>query len=125
MSVMTMSLLTPIDTAPAFAPREDVVAPEKLIAGSPSFKTWALDEVPLGNWTKIRTGIWEATPGTTRSAKGEALEFCHILSGVVDLTEEGGETRRFTAGDSFLMKPVFNGTWKTVETVRKIYVFAV
>ena len=119
-----MTLLTPIDTAPAFAPREDVAAPEKLIEGAPAFKTWALDEVPLGNWSKIRTGIWEATPGTTRSAKGEALEFCHILSGVVDLTEEGGETRRFTAGDSFLMKPGFKGTWKTVETVRKIYVFA-
>ena len=30
----------------------------------------------------------------------------------------------FGAGDSFVMKPGFVGTWNTLETVRKIYVIA-
>ncbi|MFV0409028.1 MAG: cupin domain-containing protein [Paracoccus sp. (in: a-proteobacteria)] len=119
-----MTLLCPIDIAPTFPPREDVAAPDRLIEGNPALKTWALDEQAVGDWSKIRWGIWEATPATTRSAKGEALEFCHILEGVVELKEEGGETRIFRAGDSFVMKPGFRGEWKTIETVRKIYVFA-
>ena len=96
----------PDDPNPAFAPHEDVAAADKLIAGAPAFKTWALDEVPLGNWSKIRTGIWEATPGTTRSAKGEALEFCHILSGVVDLTEALGEVTLLYFGTRGQTAPV-------------------
>jgi uncharacterized protein len=114
-----MSLLIPIDTMPSFAPREDVAKPDRLIDGAPAFKTWALD----ASRENVRTGIWEATPGTTRSIKGEAFEFCHILAGVVELTEDGGETHVFRAGDSFVMKPGFTGVWKTIETIRKIYVF--
>ena len=29
---------------------------------------------------------------------------------------------RFRKGDSFLMKPGYRGVWKTLETVRKVYV---
>ncbi|WP_136684124.1 cupin domain-containing protein [Falsirhodobacter xinxiangensis] len=118
-----MSLLHRIEPTPAFAPREDLPAPDRLVEGSPSFKTWPLDE-SNGTWTQTRTGIWEATPGTTRSIKGEAFEFCHLLEGEVEITEEGGEMQRFVAGDSFVMKPGFVGLWKTIRTVRKIYVFA-
>ncbi len=113
-----MSLLKTIDTNPQFSPRDSKALPERLIAGDPSFKTWALDEAKDG---LVKSGVWEATPGETRSIKGETLEFCHILSGVVDITPEGGEPVRYKAGDSFLMKPGFVGTWKTIETVRKIY----
>ena len=51
-----------------------------------------------------------------------ALEFCHLLEGVIELTEEGEAPRIFRKGDSFLMKPGYVGRWKTLETVRKIYV---
>jgi uncharacterized cupin superfamily protein len=70
----------------------------------------------------VRTGVWEATPGETRSIKGETFEFCHLLEGVVEIAEDGGETRIYRAGDSFVMKPGFTGVWRTLETVRKIYV---
>ncbi|GHH88823.1 cupin domain-containing protein [Streptomyces capitiformicae] len=46
----------------------------------------------------------------------------HILAGIVELTPEGGEPVVYRAGDSFVMKPGFVGVWKTIETVRKIYV---
>lgn len=114
-----MSLLVTIDTAPAFAPEAAKAQPERLISGDPAFSTWALDEARDGS---VHTGIWQATPGETRSIKGETFEFCHILSGVVEITPDGGKPVRYQAGDSFLMKPGFTGIWKTIETVRKIYV---
>jgi uncharacterized protein len=91
-----MSLLITIDTNPAFTPKEALPMPERLISGTPSFKTWAQE-------------------GTT-------YEFCHIISGVIEIEEKGGETKTYRAGDSFAMKPGFVGVWRTIETVRKIYV---
>ncbi|MEE4015569.1 cupin domain-containing protein [Roseibium sp. FZY0029] len=114
-----MSLLKTLDPNPTFAPRESLPAPEKLIAGSPSFKTWPMDEAKDG---KVLSGVWEATPGETKSIKGEVFEFCHILSGRVEITPEGGEPVIYKTGDSFVMKPGFVGVWKTIETVRKFYV---
>jgi hypothetical protein len=114
-----MSLLQKIDTDPVFAPRDSQALPERLIAGDPSFKTWLQD---ASKDDLVRTGIWEATPGETRSIKGETFEFCHILSGLVEITPAGGEPETYGAGDSFVMKPGFVGVWKTIETVRKIYV---
>jgi uncharacterized protein len=114
-----MSLLLTLDTQPEFTPVPGTPAPDRLISGAPTFKTWLLDASSNGT---IRTGVWEATPGETRSIKGESFEYCHILSGVVELTEEGGSPVRYRAGDSFVMKPGFVGVWKTIETVRKIFV---
>lgn len=114
-----MSNLVALDTSPGFAPRESLPLPERLISGSPSFKTWAQDESRGGT---VLTGIWEATPGETHSIKGTTFEFCHILSGAIEIEETGGETHKYSAGDSFVMKPGFTGVWRTLETVRKIYV---
>ncbi|WP_258053230.1 cupin domain-containing protein [Streptomyces sp. Ru72] len=114
----SMSLLKTIDPNPSFAPQESGPLPERLISGNPTYKTWAQD---AARGETIKTGVWEATPGETRSIKGELFEFCHILSGVIELTPEGGEPVVYKAGDSFVMKPGFVGVWKTIETVRKIY----
>lgn len=114
-----MSLLLAIDTDPTTTPRESEAMPERLISGNPRFKTWAQD---VSQGERTHTGVWQATPGETRSIKGESFEYCHILEGVVELVEDGHEPRRFEAGDIFVMKPGFTGVWRTIETVRKIYV---
>ncbi|WP_217214650.1 cupin domain-containing protein [Streptomyces sp. AC550_RSS872] len=114
-----MSFLKTIDTSPSFAPHPSGPLPERLVSGDPAFKTWAQD---VARGEMIHTGVWEATPGETRSIKGETFEFCHILSGIVELTPDSGEPVVYKAGDSFVMKPGFVGVWKTIETVRKIYV---
>lgn len=116
-----MSLLIKLDTAPTGEPKHSKAAADRLISGDPSFKTWAQDESLAGSG-KVRTGVWEATPGENHSIKGETMEFCHIVSGVIELTEQGQPPRIFRAGDSFVMKPGYVGVWKTIETVRKIYV---
>lgn len=114
-----MSNLVAFDLTAPGTPSLSQAAPDRLIAGDPSYKTW---EMQAAGHANIRTGIWEATPGTTRSIKGETWEYCTILSGVVVLTEDGGTPQRFTAGDTFVMRPGFVGTWETVETVRKLWV---
>ncbi|WP_332700523.1 cupin domain-containing protein [Devosia sp.] len=114
-----MTLLKTIDPSPAFEPKLATPGPERLISGSPAFRTWAQDSARDGT---VNTGVWEATPGETHSIKGETFEFCHILEGVVELTEAGKQPVIYRAGDSFVMKPGYVGVWKTIETVRKIYV---
>jgi uncharacterized protein len=114
-----MSLIKTLDHNPSFAPTHALPAPERLISGNPEFSTWAMDDSRGG---KIKSGVWQATPGLTHSIKGETFEFCHILEGVVEITETGQEPITYRAGDSFVMKPGFVGTWRTIETVRKIYV---
>ena len=114
-----MALLKTIVPNNTETPRESKPGPERLISGNPSFKSWPQD---VARDDMIHTGVWEATPGLTRSVKGETFEFCHILQGVVEITPDGGEPVTYKAGDSFVMKPGFIGTWRTVDTVRKIYV---
>jgi len=92
-------------------------APDRVVAGNPRFRTWNVDEKPGG----LYAGIWEATPGKWRIHYDE-WEFCHILSGVSVIAEDGGEARTVRAGDSFLLEPGFNGTWEVLETTRKEYV---
>jgi uncharacterized cupin superfamily protein len=49
-----MSLLITIDTDPNFTPKEALPAPERLISGNPSFKTWAQD---ASKGEKVATGV--------------------------------------------------------------------
>lgn len=118
-----MSHLITVNTCPDTVPVAAKPAADRLISGDPSFLTWALDtsreEASEG---KVRTGIWRATPGETISIKGSTFEFCHILEGHVEIEENGQAPVAYRAGDSFIMKPGFEGIWRTIETVRKIYV---
>jgi uncharacterized cupin superfamily protein len=41
------------------------------------------------------------------------------------IAEDGGEARTVGAGDSFVLRPGFKGTWEVVETTRKEYVIRV
>lgn len=92
---------------------------ERLLEGDPIFTTWNQVESHAG---AVTAGVWQATPGLTTSIKGDRFEFCLLLEGEVELSEDGGETVTYRAGDAFVMKPGFVGTWKTIQTVRKIYV---
>ncbi len=114
-----MSLLKTIEPNPTFEPKQRHADPERLIAGNPVLKTWVQDTAKDGT---VNTGVFEATPGETHSIKGETFEFCHIVHGVIELTEKGKEPVTYRAGDNFVLKPGYIGVWKTIETVRKIFV---
>ena len=92
----------------------------RLISGNPQFRTWNVEEAQDG----LYAGVWESTPGTWVIIYDE-WEFCHILSGVSVIAEDGGESRTVRAGDSFVLRPGFKGTWEVLETTRKEYVIRV
>lgn len=96
---------------------EGAPAADRLVAGEPRFRTWNVEEADGG----LYAGLWEATPGKWRVSYDE-WEFCHILFGVSIVTQDGGEARTVKAGDSFVIRPGFTGTWEVVETTRKEYV---
>jgi len=98
-------------------PESGAPAEGRIISGSPQFRTWNVDEAEGG----IYSGIWEATPGKWRIEYDE-WEFCHILSGISIITEDDGEARYVSAGDSFILRPGFKGSWEVIETTRKEYV---
>ena len=99
-------------------PEEGAPPPERILSGSPEFRTWNLEENAEGT---LFAGIWESTPGKWR-IEYEEWEFCHILSGRSIVSEEGGESREVGAGDSFVIRPGFKGSWEVIETTRKEYV---
>ncbi len=112
-------------TAPKFSifdittvePEHDAPTADRLISGDPKFRCWNLEDRD-GN---LFAGVWEATPGKWRIAYDE-WEFVHVLAGVSVITEDGGEARTVKAGDSFIIRPGFKGTWEVIETTRKEYV---
>lgn len=91
-------------------------APDRVVAGDPVFTSWTLEDRE-----GLYCGIWESTPGAWRVSYDE-WEYCRILSGVSILTEEGGAPVTLRAGDSFVLRPGFRGTWDVVETTRKDFV---
>lgn len=101
------------DTAPS---ETGAPASDRLISGSPEFTTWNAEERD-----GLYCGIWRSTPGKWRIVYDE-WEYCHILEGHSILTEDGGEPRHVKAGDSFILRPGFKGTWQVVETTTKDYV---
>lgn len=113
---MPSSLFVSIDIA-AIEPEQGAPAFERLISGDPRFTTWNAEEAQGG----LYAGVWESTPGKWRIEYDE-WEFCHILSGVSVIAEDGGATRTIRTGDSFILRPGFKGSWEVLETTRKEYV---
>jgi uncharacterized cupin superfamily protein len=101
--------------------REFRPLPERVLEGDIVCRSWDVDSAKDG---KVRAGVFESTPGVNRSIKGDAWEFCLILSGVAEITEDGHPPVTYGAGDCFIMKPGYTGTWRTIETVRKVWVTA-
>ncbi len=92
-------------------------AADKLIAGNPRQQIWNVLSSADG---RFHAGEWASGPGVWRIHYTE-YELCHMLSGVVRLTDEAGTAREFRAGDSFVIPSGFRGTWEVVEACRKLY----
>jgi uncharacterized cupin superfamily protein len=89
---------------------------DRIVSGAPTFTTWNVEERD-----GLYCGTWRATPGMWRIAYDE-WEYCRILQGVSIISEEDGDTLEVRAGDSFVLRPGFRGTWEVVETTVKEYV---
>ncbi|WP_127112889.1 cupin domain-containing protein [Shimia sediminis] len=94
----------------------DTPPADRLISGDPQFTTWNLEERD-----GLYAGIWQSTPGKWRVVYDE-WEYFRILSGVSVLTGADGSEVRLAAGDAFILRPGFEGTWEVIETTTKDYV---
>ncbi len=95
-------------------------ATDRLISGNPVFTTWNVEE----RESRLYSGIWQSTPGKWRVQYDE-WEYCHILSGISVLCGDDGTVLNVKAGDSFILRPGFTGTWEVIETTAKEYVVLV
>lgn len=87
----------------------------KVVAGSPSMKTWIEYTSPDES---MITGCWEATPGTYHATYA-TWEFIHLIAGEVIITADDGEPQTYNAGDAVILEAGFSGTWEIKETVFK------
>mgnify|MGYP004551726975 FL=1 len=111
---MTSSILFDLSTV---QPEEGAPPPDRVISGTPRFRTWNLEEAP----GDLYAGVWEATPGKWQIEYDE-WEYFHILSGRSVVTEDGGQPVDLGPGDRMVLRPGFKGSWEVLETTRKDYV---
>lgn len=98
------------------APEISRPAKAKLISGDPVHATWNIED-----HDGLFAGLWQSTPGKWRVSYDE-WEYFHILQGHSILTDDQGSETHLRAGDSFIIRPGFRGTWEVVETTLKDYV---
>jgi len=91
---------------------------DKVVDGDPVHTTWNLEDRD-----GLYCGMWQSTPGTWRVAYAE-WEYVYIHEGVSVLTDAAGVQTTLRAGDSFVIRPGYEGTWQVVETTLKDYVIA-
>ena len=113
-----MSFLLRFDTETLGTPEETAPPPERIVSGDPRHLTWNAETLPDN---ALFAGIWQSTPGAWR-VDYEEWEFCTLLEGVSILHEDGKDPIRLQAGDTFVLRPGFQGIWEVVETTRKLYV---
>ena len=118
---MSNTLLVPFKLDQLGEAREYRPPADRVLEGDIVYRNWDVDSAKDG---AVRAGVWESSPGVNRSIKGETWEFCLILSGLVEITEDGRAPATYRAGDCFIMKPGYTGTWRTIDTVRKVWITA-
>lgn len=90
--------------------------PSRLVSGDPVHSTWSVEERD-----GVCTGLWQSTPGKWRISYSE-WEYVHIHVGHSIVTDKAGVETHLKAGDSWVIRPGFEGTWEVVETTLKDYV---
>lgn len=63
---------------------------------------------PSGVFT---AGVWACDAGTLRIEDLAIDEACYLIEGEVIITDRHGNSERFVAGEAFLLKRGFVGTW--------------
>ena len=111
---MPSDLVFPV--APSVEPEISRPDPHKVLVGNPVHTAWNIEERD-----GLYCGIWQSTPGKWRIAYDE-WEYCRILDGVSVIAGDDGSSMTVKAGDSFIIRPGFTGTWEVLETTRKDYV---
>jgi hypothetical protein len=71
---------------------------------------------------KVEIGVWECTPGRFTADRSTSSEFCHFISGRIEMTHADGNKVQLGAGDAIALPLGWKGEWRVIERVRKLYV---
>jgi uncharacterized cupin superfamily protein len=92
-------------------------AADKVISGHPQQQIWNAFSAPDN---RFHVGRWSSSQGTWRVNYSER-ELCHLLTGIVRLSDDSGQQWTYKAGDTFMIDKGFTGTWEVIEPCMKIY----
>ena len=90
---------------------------DKVVSGNPTQQTWNVLSSGDG---RFHVGEWASGCGAWKVQYSE-YELCHLLEGVVKLTDAQGAETIYRRGDTFVIESGFSGIWEVVEPCRKIY----
>ena len=82
--------------------------PAKVISGDPVHTTWNQEDR-----NGLYSGVWQSTPGKW-SMRYTEWEYVYIHEGHSILTDQHGLVTHLRPGDSFIIRPGFEGTWECV-----------
>ncbi len=71
--------------------------------------------------TGASAGVWSSEAGTINIKNRARGEFCVLLEGQVEITDETGQTLRFTKGDALVIPKGFTGKWFMPVPVKKYF----
>ena len=78
--------------------------------------------VTLAQHDQVEIGVWECTAGRFTADRSGSSEFCHFISGLIEMTHQDGTKQRLGAGDAIFLPLGWRGEWNVIEHVRKLYV---
>jgi uncharacterized cupin superfamily protein len=67
----------------------------------------------------VRVGVWETGAGKTVIKDFPFTEYVLMISGSVIVTDMGGTSRKFSAGDTFVIQKGWSGDWDVQERMKK------
>lgn len=70
----------------------------------------------------VEIGVWECTPGRFAADRSKSSEFCHFISGRIEMTHADGTKVTLGPGDAINLPKGWKGEWRVIEHVRKLYV---
>ena len=83
-------------------------------------------EASLSLWTspdgRVEIGVWECTPGRFTAHRATSSEFCHFISGQIEMTHADGRRQLIGPGDAINLPLGWKGEWRVIRQVRKLYV---
>lgn len=67
----------------------------------------------------VRIGVWEAGAGKSIIEEFPFTEYVLMVSGSVIVTEGDGTSKKFVAGDTFVIPKGWSGVWDVQERMKK------
>jgi len=89
--------------------------------GNPVHDAWPVFK---GANEKVRSGIWQSSAGAWVTEISGYTEFCYIIEGEAQVTDQDGRVNHIKTGDAFVMPDGFTGRWEVAQFVKKYFVIA-